>query len=87
MQTLFSAIAIFGTFFFLELIVSDIIPPVSTIPDFGKYLLGNMFLAVIAMFISTTICWIHEMDKDVKVPTLMKRVCFDMLKLISPTTL
>ena len=73
--SLFSAIGIFGAFFLLLLIVADVIPQALTsIPVFGRYLLANMVLVVLAMFLSTIATTLHGYPEDTYVPKCVERV-------------
>ncbi len=69
------AIAIFATFFFLLLIVSDVIPKAaSSTPTLGNYFLLNMALLVLAMFLSTLTTKVHDLDPNRYIPKWMEKM-------------
>ena len=53
--------AIFGAFFILLLIMAEVIPiSMTSLPYLERYLLGNMVLVVLAMFISAVVSYMHD---------------------------
>ncbi len=69
------AIAIFATFFFLLLIVSDVIPKAaSSTPTLGNYFLLNMALLVLAMFLSTLTTKVHDLDPNRYIPKWIEKM-------------
>ena len=74
-QLNFSAIGIFGAFFLLLLIVSDVIPQALTsIPVYGVYLLINMTLVVLAMFFNALVSSLHDRPEQKEIPQCLKWV-------------
>ncbi len=72
---LFSGIGIFGAFFVLLLIVSDTVPPsAQSIPLVGLYHIGNMALVVMAMFLSSLVAKLQDMDERKKLPYCLQKV-------------
>ena len=70
-----SAIGIFGAFFLLLLIVADVIPQaLTTLPIFGRYLLANMVLVVLAMFFSTIATSLYGYPDNKPMSNTLERV-------------
>ena len=81
----FSAIGIFGAFFLLLLIVSDVIPQALTsIPVFGVYLLINMTLVVLAMFFNALVSSLHQYPEQKEMPQWLKWVS-DIFQFLATT--
>ncbi len=73
----FVGIGIFAAFFLLLLIVSETIPPsAQSIPLVGLYHIGNMALVVLAMFISSLVAKLQDMDEKKKLPYSLQKVSF-----------
>ena len=74
-QLTFTAIGIFGAFFLLLLIVSEVIPQALTsIPVFGVYLLINMTLVVLAMFLNALVSSLYNCSEQKEMPQCLNWV-------------
>ena len=81
-MTYISAIGIFGAFFLLLLIVADVIPQsLTSIPVFGRYLLANMILVVLAMFFSTIATSLYRYPDSAPMLKCLERVSIVVLRL------
>ncbi len=70
-----TGMAVFTKFFIILLIVSGVMPSsLDSIPVFGQYLLGNMFLLALAMFLSSAICKIHDTEPHTHMHPLVEKV-------------
>ncbi len=72
-----AGVGIFGAFFLLLLIVTETVPPSAlSIPLIGVYHISNMILIVVAMFLSSIVAKLYEMDgvEGCHMPTVLKRV-------------
>ncbi len=70
-----SGIGIFAAFFLLLLIVSETVPPsAESIPLVGLYHIGNMALVVLAMFLSSLVAKLQDMDEKKKLPYCLQQV-------------
>ena len=72
-----AGVGIFGAFFLLLLIVTETVPPSAlSIPLIGVYHISNMILIVVAMFLSSIVAKLYELDgvEGCNMPTVLKRV-------------
>ena len=75
-RNLFLGCGLFGAFFFLLIIVSDVTPAATlNRPTLGLYLYLNMLLVVIAMGISTIVIWLYDQEDKEKRSYIMEKVC------------